>query len=385
MNWNRFKINYLPFFIIVIFCSITSCKNTKTMANTTIEKNHFGKTIDGADVDQYILSNKKGMEISIITYGGIITSWTAADKNGDYKDIVLGYNTLAEYEAETPYFGALIGRYGNRIAKGKFTIDGETYTLAVNNGVNHLHGGLKGFDKVVWDAKTIFNDSTASLELSYLSKDMEEGYPGNLETKVTYTLNNKDELSVKYEAKTDKPTIVNLTQHSYFNLTADFNQPILDHELVINADSFLPVDSTLIPTGEFRNVAETPFDFRSSKAIGKQINAENIQIKNGLGYDHCWVLNDQEKGVRFVASAYETASGRLLEVFSDEPGIQFYSGNFLDGTLPSKNEGTYQHRTGFCLETQHYPDTPNQKDFPSVRLNPGESYQSQTVFRFSVK
>ena len=385
MNLNPFKINYIPVFIIVIFCSITSCKNSKTMAIPTIEKNHFGKTIDGTNVVQYILSNKKGMEISIITYGGIITSWTAADKNGDYKDIVLGYNTLAEYEAETPYFGALIGRYGNRIAKGKFAIDGETYTLAVNNGVNHLHGGLKGFDKVVWDAKTIVNVSMASLELSYLSKDMEEGYPGNLETKVTYTLNNKDELSVKYEAKTDKPTIVNLTQHSYFNLIADFNQPILDHELVINADLFLPVDSTLIPTGEFRKVAKTPFDFRFPKVIGKQINAENTQIKNGLGYDHCWVLNDQEKGVRFVASAYEPASGRLLEVFSDEPGIQFYSGNFLDGTLPSKNEGTYQHRTGFCLETQHYPDTPNQKDFPSVRLNPGESYQSQTVFRFSAK
>jgi aldose 1-epimerase len=384
MNLNPFKINYVLVFIIVIFCSITSCKNTKTMAIATIEKNHFGKTIDGDDVDQYILSNKKGMEISIITYGGIITSWTAPDKNRDYKDIVLGYNTLAEYETETPYFGALIGRYGNRIAKGKFTIDGETYTLAVNNGVNHLHGGIKGFDKVVWDAKTIVNDSTASLELSYLSKDMEEGYPGNLETRVTYTLNNKDELSVKYEAKTDKPTIVNLTQHSYFNLTADFNQPILNHELVINADSFLPVDSTLIPTGEFRNVTETPFDFRSSKAIGKHINAENTQIKNGLGYDHCWILNDQEKGFRFVASAYEPVSGRFLEILSDEPGIQFYSGNFLDGTLPSKNQGTYQHRTGFCLETQHYPDTPNQKDFPSVRLNPGESYQSQTVFRFSI-
>jgi len=355
------------------------------MASVTIEKKPFGQTANGDEVDQFILSTKKGMEISIITYGGIITSWTAEDKNGNYKDIVLGYNTLAEYEAETPYFGALIGRYGNRIAKGKFNIDGQEYMLAVNNGVNHLHGGLKGFDKVVWNAKTTLNDSTASLELSYLSKDMEEGYPGNLETKVTYTLNNNDELSVKYEAKTDKPTIVNLTQHSYFNLTADFNQPILDHELVINANSFLPVDSTLIPTGELRNVTETPFDFRSSKPIGKQINAENIQIKNGLGYDHCWVLNDQEKGVRFVASAYEPVSGRLLEIFSDEPGIQFYSGNFLDGSLPSKNKGTYQHRTGFCLETQHYPDSPNQKDFPSVRLDPGESYQSQTLFRFSVK
>jgi aldose 1-epimerase len=385
MNWNRFKIYYLPVFITVIFCSITSCKNIKTMAIVNIEKNHFGKTNDGADIDQYILSNSKGMEISIITYGGIITSWTAADKNGDYKDIVLGYNTLAEYEDETPYFGALIGRYGNRIAKGKFTIDGETYTLAVNNGVNHLHGGLKGFDKVVWDAKTIVNDSSATLELSYLSKDMEEGYPGNLQTKVRYTLNNEDELTVKYDAKTDKPTIVNLTQHSYFNLTSDFNQPILDHELVINADSFLPVDSTLIPTGEFRNVSETPFDFRSSKAIGKRINEENIQIKYGLGYDHCWVLNDQKKGVRFVASAYEPVSGRLLEISSDKPGIQFYSGNFLDGTLPSKSKGKYQHRTGFCLETQYYPDSPNQKGFPSVILNPGESYQSQTVFRFSVK
>jgi aldose 1-epimerase len=385
MNWNRFKIYYLPVFITVIFCSITSCKNIKTMAIVNIEKNHFGKTNDGADIDQYILSNSKGMEISIITYGGIITSWTAADKNGDYKDIVLGYNTLAEYEVETPYFGALIGRYGNRIAKGKFTIDGETYTLAVNNGVNHLHGGLKGFDKVVWDAKTIVNDSSATLELSYLSKDMEEGYPGNLQTKVRYTLNNEDELTVKYDAKTDKPTIVNLTQHSYFNLTSDFNHPILDHELVINADSFLPVDSTLIPTGEFRNVSETPFDFRSSKAIGKRINEENIQIKYGLGYDHCWVLNDQEKGVRFVASAYEPVSGRLLEISSDKPGIQFYSGNFLDGTLPSKSKGKYQHRTGFCLETQYYPDSPNQKGFPSVILNPGESYQSQTVFRFSVK
>ncbi len=385
MNWNRFRINYLIVFIIVIFCSINSCTNIKNMATVTIEKKPFGQTANGDEVDQFILSTKKGMEISIITYGGIITSWTAEDKNGDYKDIVLGYNTLAQYETETPYFGALIGRYGNRIAKGKFNIDGQEYMLAVNNGVNHLHGGLKGFDKVVWNAKTKVNDSIASLELSYLSKDMEEGYPGNLETKVTYTLNNNDELSVKYEAKTDKPTIVNLTQHSYFNLTADFNQPILDHELVINANSFLPVDSTLIPTGELRNVTETPFDFRSSKPIGKQINAENIQIKNGLGYDHCWVLNDQEKGVRFVASAYEPVSGRLLEIFSDEPGIQFYSGNFLDGTLPSKNKGTYQHRTGFCLETQHYPDSPNQKDFPSVRLNPGESYQSHTVFRFSVK
>ena len=374
--------------LIVIFLVIisNSCtKISKKMQVLKIDKIQFGETMDGTAVDQFILSNNNGMEVRIITYGGIITSWTAPDKNGDYKDIVLGYNTLAEYEAETPYFGALIGRYGNRIAKGKFSLDNKEYTLAVNNGVNHLHGGLKGFDKVVWDAKTIISDSTVSLELRYLSKDMEEGYPGNLETKVTYTLNNKDELSVSYEATTDKPTIVNLTQHSYFNLTADFNKDILGHELVINADSFLPVDKTLIPTGEFRDVTGTPFDFKTSKTIGTHIDNENIQLKNGLGYDHCWVLNDQDNGVRFVASAYEPISGRLLEVFSDEPGIQFYSGNFLDGTLPSKNKGMYQHRTGFCLETQHYPDSPNQNHFPSVVLLPVDEYASNTMFRFSVK
>jgi aldose 1-epimerase len=368
-------------FLVTISNSCT--KISKKMPIPTIDKTQFGKTMEGTDVDQYILSNNKGMEVSIITYGGIITSWTAVDKNGDYMDIVLGYNTLTEYEAETAYFGALIGRYGNRIAGGKFKINDQEYTLAANNGVNHLHGGLKGFDKVVWDAKTIVSDSTVSLELSYLSKDMEEGYPGNLNTKVTYTLNNDDELSVSYEATTDKPTIVNLTQHSYFNLTADFNQDVLDHEIVINADSFLPVDNALIPSGEFRDVNKTPFDFRKPKAIGQQISDKNTQLENGMGYDHCWVLNDQDKGLRFVASAYEPASGRMLEVFSDEPGIQFYSGNFLDGTLPNKSNGTYQHRTGFCFETQHYPDSPNLKNFPSVRLNPGEKYNSKTVFRLS--
>ena len=374
------KLLFIPLLILI---SNSCTKISKKMPIMKIDKIQFGKTIDGIDVEQYIMSNNKGMEISIIDYGGIITSWTAADKKGDYKDIVLGFNTLAEYEAETPYFGALIGRYSNRIAEGKFNLEGQEYTLAVNNGVNHIHGGLKGFDKVVWDAKTILNDSTVSLELSYLSKDMEEGYPGNLKAKVTYTLNNEDELSVIYEASTDKPTIVNLTQHSYFNLTADFNQDILGHEIVINANSYLPVDDTLIPTGEFREVNKTPFDFRKSKAIGKQINDENAQLEIGNGYDHCWVLNDQDKGLRFVASAYEAVSGRLLEVYSDKPGIQFYTGNFLDGTLPTKSKGTYQIRTGFCLETQHYPNSPNQDNFPSVILNPGNKYKSKTVFRLS--
>lgn len=369
------------FALIVLL--ISACNMDQ--APVAIQKARYGITAEGLEVDEYVLSNQQGMKISIINYGGIITSWTAKDKNGDYKDIVLGYDSLSDYEKDSPYFGAIIGRYGNRIAQGKFTIEGEEYTLAVNNGVNHLHGGLKGFDKVVWDAKTEMNASSASLILTYLSEDMEEGYPGNLEVEVIYALNNNDELSVSYKAKTDKSTVVNLTQHSYFNLSAEFSNTVLDHELVLKADAFLPVDTTLIPTGEFRDVTNTPFDFRLPKTIGKQIDDDDAQLKNGLGYDHCWVLSNQEEGIRFVASAFEPKSGRYLEVFSDEPGIQFYSGNFLDGTLPSKNNGSYEFRSGFCLETQHFPDSPNQKNFPSVILRPEEEYTSQTIFKLSVK
>ena len=350
-----------------------------------IEKKAFGKTKEGVNVDQYILKNRNGMEISAINYGGIITSWKSKDRDGNYRDIVLGFNNLSEYEAESPYFGAIIGRYGNRIAKGKFTLNEENYILAVNNDENHLHGGLKGFDKVIWDSKEVVDDSTASLVLSYVSNDMEEGYPGNLEVQVIYTLNNNDELSVKYEAFTDKTTIINLTQHSYFNLSADFNKNILDHDILINADSFLPVDSTLIPTGEIRNVGDTPFDFRTPKSVGEEINNANKQLMIGNGYDHCWVLNNQDQGLRFVASAYDSGTGRLLEVFSDQPGIQFYSGNFLDGTLQSKIGGTYDFRSGFCLETQHYPNSPNEKSFPSVTLSPREKYMTETIFKFSSK
>ena len=370
-------------FWIAIILLTSSCMSDNS--KVTIEKSPFGTTVEGIDVNEYTLSNQQGMEVSIINYGGIITSWTAKDKNGVYEDIVLGYNELSEYEKETPYFGAIIGRYGNRIAKGKFSIDGKEYTLAVNNGENHLHGGMKGFDKVVWDAETRSTDSSVSLVLTYLSKDMEEGYPGNLEVEVVYTLNNEDELSVTYKATTDKTTVINLTQHSYFNLSANFNNTILNHELILNSDSYLPVDKTLIPTGEFRDVTNTPFDFRTPKTIGQQISEEDLQLKNGFGYDHCWVLNEQDKGVRFVASAFEPQSRRYLEVFSDEPGIQFYSGNFLDGTLPSKNNGSYEFRSGFCLETQHFPDSPNQKNFPSVILRPGEEYTSHTIFKLSVK
>ena len=378
------KIHFLLFSLIIVSCENILKKN-KVMSLVSIEKKAFGKTKEGLNVDQYILKNRNGMEISTINYGGIITSWKAKDRDGNYKDIVLGFNNLSEYESESPYFGAIIGRYGNRIAKGKFTLNDENYNLAVNNGENHLHGGIKGFDKVVWDTREVVDDSTASLVLSYLSDDMEEGYPGNLKVQVTYTLDNNDKLSVKYEAVTDKTTIINLTQHSYFNLSADFNKNILDHDILINADSFLPVDSTLIPTGEIRNVGDTPFDFRRPKNVGDEINNSNKQLMIGNGYDHCWVLNNQDKGLRFVASAYDSSTGRLLEVFSDQPGIQFYSGNFLDGSLKSKIGGTYDFRSGFCLETQHYPNSPNEMSFPSVTLNPGEKYETETIFKFSSK
>ena len=377
------------FIILFLFISLISCDNNlkknKIMPSVTIEKKVFGKTKDGINIDQFLLKNQNGMEISAINYGGIITSWKAKDRNGNYKDIVLGFNNLSEYEVDSPYFGAIIGRYGNRIAKGKFTLNEENYTLALNNDENHLHGGLKGFDKVVWDAKEVVNDSSASLVLSYVSKDMEEGYPGNLRIQVIYTLDNNDELSVKYQAVSDKTTIINLTQHSYFNLSADFNKNILDHEIVINADSFLPIDSTLIPTGEIRNVSGTSFDFRKPKKVGEEINTLNKQLMFGNGYDHCWVLNNQDQGLRFVASAYDSETGRLLEIFSDQPGIQFYSGNFLDGTLKSKIGGTYDFRSGFCLETQHYPNSPNEKNFPSVILRPEEKYVTETIFKFSSK
>lgn len=386
-------------FYLIILLSFAlfnfKCKNEKKTNNVlpeevvvnlvTISKEDFGVTEDSISVEKYILKNERGMEVSIITYGGIITSWTAPDKNGNYQNIVLGYDRLEDYEANNPYFGALIGRYGNRIAKGKFTLDGTEYTLATNNGANHLHGGIKGFDKVVWTATETQTDSTASVVLIYLSKDMEEGYPGNLNTKVIYTLTNDNELEVAYESTTDKKTIVNLTQHSYFNLSGDFSKTILDHEITINADKFIPVDATLIPTGVLKDVTNTPFDFRTAKAIKKDIETENDQLKKGLGFDHCWVLNNQNTGMRLAASAYENNSGRLLEVFTNEPGIQLYTGNFLDGTIASKQGGTYGHRTAFCLETQHYPDAPNQKDFPSVVLNPGETYKTKTTFKFSVK
>ncbi|AVR46230.1 galactose-1-epimerase [Christiangramia fulva] len=354
----------------------------------TIKTEDFGTTKNGEKVEKYILSNESGLEMSVISYGGIITSYKAPDKNGNYEDIVLGLDSLSQYENGSPYFGAIIGRYGNRIAKGKFTLEGKEYQLETNDGPNHLHGGNKGFDKVVWNVEPgEADENSASLKLTHTSKDGAGGYPGNLDVTVIYTLNKDNSLDISYEATTDKTTIVNLTNHSYFNLSGDFSEKILDHLVEINADQFLPIDKTLIPTGELKSVEGTPFDFTQPTQIGKALELENSneQLKRGPGFDHCWVLNNQDSGVRFAASAYHPESGRFMEVYTNEPGLQFYTGNFLDGTLPAKGGGTYGKRTGFCMETEHYPDSPNQKGFPSVVLKPGEKYTSQTSYKFSVK
>jgi len=350
-----------------------------------IEKSEFGKTQDGTSVDQYVLKNANGVELKVITYGGRITSLKVPNKDGMFENVILGFDNIKDYEKDNPFFGALIGRFGNRIAQGKFTLDGEEYELATNDGSNHLHGGVDGFDRVVWNAEPIEGSEDSKLKLTYLSKDGEEGYPGNLNVTVVYTLTNDNTLDVSYEATTDKSTVINLTQHAYFNLTGDFSQSILDHKVEINADTFLPVDETLIPTAEIKDVEGTPFDFTAAKKIGKDINAENEQLARGRGFDHCWILNGDSGDMRFAASAYDSNSGRFMEIFTEEPAIQFYTGNFLDGTLPMPQGGTYAHRTGFCLETQHYPNSPNEKSFPSTVLNLGETYKTKTSFKFSTK
>jgi aldose 1-epimerase len=340
----------------------------------------FGKTADGQAVDAFTLKNANGIEVQAITYGGIITSLKVPDRNGAIGDIVLGFDSIDGYLKGHPFFGAIIGRYGNRIAKGKFSIDKQEYTLATNNGPNHLHGGARGFDKHVWQAEILTENS---LRLSRVSPDGEEGYPGNLQVEVIYSLTNYNELIVDYTATTDQPTHVNLTQHSYFNL-AGSGADILGHELMIDADRYTPVTSELIPTGELAAVAGTPFDFRTPAAIGARINAPHPQIKNGQGYDHNWVLNREGTALELAARVLEPTSGRTMEVATTEPGMQFYAGNFLDGTVVGKGGARYGRRSGFCLETQHFPDTPNQPDFPSTLLRPGSTYTSRTVFKFGV-
>ena len=344
-----------------------------------IEKSSFGKTADGKEVDLYTLTNANGLKAAITTYGGIVVSLEVPDRNGKMGDIVLGYDTVSGYLEKTPYFGAIIGRYANRIAKGKFTLGGVEYRLATNDGENHLHGGNVGFDKVVWNAESIRQDSAVGVRLTYVSKDGEEGYPGNLTSVVEYLLTNQDELVVRYKATTDKPTIANLTHHSYFNLAGQGNGDVLGHEVTIHADQYTPVGKGLIPTGELRSVKGTPMDFTTPQTIGSRI----AEVEGG--YDHNYVLNGGGGTLQLAASVHDPASGRLMEIFTTEPGIQFYSGNFLDGSITGKEGKTYNKHYGFCLETQHFPDSPNKPKFPPIVLNPGEVYTHHTVHKFSVR
>jgi aldose 1-epimerase len=350
-----------------------------------IKKETFGTTPEGKPVDLYILTNAHGLEVRVINLGGIITSLRVPDKNGKLDDIVLGFDNLDGYLENKPYFGAIIGRYANRIANGKFTLDGHEYTLAKNNGSNSLHGGLKGFNKVIWQAEPFRNHQGMGVTLSYTSKDGEEGYPGNLRVKVTYTLTEKNELAIDYEATTDKATPVNLTQHTYFNLAGEGSGDVLAHELRLNADRFTPIDKNLIPTGEIRSVKGTPLDFTQPATIGARINDPYDQLVIAHGYDHNFVVTGKDDSLQFAARVREPKSGRVLEAYTTEPGIQLYSANFLDGSVIGKHGHAYKQREAFCLETQHFPDSPNHPDFPSTILRPGNTFHSRTVFKFSVE
>ena len=349
---------------------------------SSITSRPFGTTAEGRKVTQYTLANGNGATVSIIDYGGTVTSLKVPDRRGKFADVVLGFSKLADYETKSPYFGCLVGRFGNRIANGIFKLEGKAYRLPVNNGPNSLHGG-RGFDKVVWNAKPVPTKQGPSLKLDYVSKDGEEGYPGTLKVTATYTLTNKNELKLVYRAKTDKTTIVNLTHHSYFNLSGQGTGDILDHLVTIHSDKFTPVNQHQIPTGKITSVKGTPFDFRKPTAIGDRINEKNEQLMFTKGYDQNWVADKPAGHLGIIAKVEEPQSGRVMEVISTEPGVQFYTGNFLDGSITGKGGKVYGFRHGFCFEPQHFPDAPNHRNFPSTVLRPGETYKNTIMYRFS--
>lgn len=393
MNYNRVS-TFALLGALTLACLTQGCsKDSATKESATketaevkndVKKQAFGKMPDGADVELYTLTNANGMQAGITTYGGTVVSLTAPDRTGKFADVVLGMDDVAGYMQATAFFGALIGRYGNRIGHAEFKLDGNTYKLPANDNGNTLHGGPAGFDKKIWSAVPGSSADGQTLALTYVSKDGDAGFPGTLTAKVVYTLTSKNELKIDYTATTDKPTVVNLTNHSYFNLAGQGEGDILGHEVTIIADRFTPVDDKLIPTGELKAVAGTPFDFTKSMAIGARIDAADPQIKYGKGYDHNWVLNRTADGLSKAAEVHEPKTGRVMEVLTTEPGLQFYTGNFLDGTLKGKGK-TYLHRGAFCMETQHYPDSPNKPAFPSTELKPGATYKTTTVYRFSAR
>jgi aldose 1-epimerase len=362
---------------VILILAVSMTLNAKPK----LSRAEFGKTADGAPVQIYTFTNKNGLEARITNYGGIVVSLKAPDRKGAMADVILGFDTLHDYlTSSSPYFGALIGRYGNRIGHARFTLDGVEYKLAANNGPNSLHGGTHGFNQAVWTPREL---PDGGLELTYLSKDGEEGYPGNLKAIVTYHLTDANELKIDYVATTDKDTVLNLTNHAYFNLQGEGNGDILNHRVTVNADRFNPVDAGLIPTGELRPVSGTPFDFRKATAVGARIEQNDDQLKLGKGYDHNWILNENGDAPRLAARVEEPASGRVLEVITDQPGVQFYTGNSLNGTIKGKGGKPYGRFSGLCLETQHFPDSPNQPKFPSTVLKPGQQFHSTTIYRLS--
>lgn len=374
----NYHLHILLLQLILITALIgASCSSNKNASqNQEILVEDFGTMDDGTPVKLFTLNNENNMEVSITNYGAIVTSIKVPDKNGNIDNVALGFDDLGKYTSGHPFFGAIAGRYANRIAKGRFELNGEVYELATNNGENHLHGGLEGFDKKVWDYEV--NVDKNSVRLSYLSPDGEEGYPGNLNVDVTFTLTDQNELQIDYHATTDEPTVINLTNHSYFNLSGDPSERILDHLLTINADRYTPVDEGLIPTGELRSVEGTPFDFTDPKPIGARIDSISP------GYDHNFVLNNPDSGVRKIATVKHEETGRMMEVYTDQPGVQLYTGNFLDGTIMDRKGNPIEQHAAFCLETQHFPDSPNNPDFPSTVLNPDETYETTTIYKFGI-
>ncbi|QJR81244.1 galactose mutarotase [Alteromonas pelagimontana] len=380
-NW--LKTSVLSLSISVFASNVFAEEGTAMTHAPTATMSHYGTLADQTPVNQVTLTNANGVEVDVISYGGIITRLVTPDKNGKSGNIVLGMDNLEDYVSSNPYFGAIIGRYGNRIANGKFTLNGTEYQLATNDGDNHLHGGVQGFDKKIWQMHPFTTANSAGVKLTLISPDGDQGYPGTLNTEVTYTLTNNNTLDMQFVATTDKPTIVNLTQHTYFNLAGKGD--ILEHQVQIHADAITPVDSGLIPTGELMPVQGTPFDFRQPQAIGKAINADNVQLERAKGYDHNYILKDEVNGELVeAANVYDPASGRTLTVYTVEPAVQFYSGNFLDGST-SQEYRDHGMRSAFCLEPQHNPDSPNQPNFASTRLLPGEIYSTQIVYEFGAK